>query len=69
MDQDLFDGDDEDADTFATLTAARLERLLVMLRQTISASGGGTNLNMHDRDGQLHFSFEGQMPHAQEKTQ
>jgi hypothetical protein len=51
-----------------TITVAQLERLLMTIRQTISKSGGGTNLNIHDKDNQLHFAFEGTMPHDQEST-
>jgi len=58
----------DDADLLELLTTERLERMLVLLRQTIRASGGGTNLNMHDKDQQLHFAFEGTMPHEQEKS-
>jgi len=67
MDADLFDGDD-DVDTFDIVTVARLERLLLILRQTIARSGGGTVLHMHDKDDFLHFSLEGFLSHPSEKA-
>lgn len=57
--------DDLDDDQLvALLTVERLERLLMILRQTVRQSGGGSNLNVHDKDDQLHFAFEGTMPHG-----
>jgi hypothetical protein len=59
--------EDDDAEP-ETIDVPTLERLLVILRQAIGRSSGGTTLNMHDKDDLLHFSLEGFLPHSLEKT-
>jgi len=58
--------EEEDAEV-KTMDVMTLERFLTMLRQVIGRSGGATVLNMHDKDGQMHFSIEGMLPHNQER--
>jgi hypothetical protein len=64
--EEIDDEEDDREIKIEAITVASLERLLLILRQTIGKSGGGTNLNIHDKDNQLHFAFEGTMPHDQE---
>jgi hypothetical protein len=51
-----------------TVEVDELERKLMGLRQMIGRSGGGTVLNMHDKDDLFHFSIEGFLQHPEEKS-